>query len=261
MFDDLSARLQCLAQAVPEGARVVDVGCDHAFLIIALVNAGRVQYAVGTDVAEGPHASAHTNVREAGLTDQISVRRGDGLATIVPGEVNTAIIAGMGGFVMANILRNAEDVVGKLRRVILQPMNAAHQVRRYLYESGFVLVDEQICEDDGRLYEVIVADKTTVGEPHQAARSDHAYDPFLKDAQSFEFALAFGPLALTRMRPYFVTWLERAVGHWRDILVQMSASEAKESAARRASLYARIERAEASLASKDHAGVSGGNAQ
>lgn len=233
MTIELSKRLQSLAEFVPDGARVVDVGCDHAFLIIALTASGRISFAVGTDVADGPYKIATKHVKAAHLCEQISIRYGNGLETVVPGEVNTCIIAGMGGYVMANILRASDQVVNQLKRVILQPMNASHQVRRYLYEGGFALLDERICEEDGRLYEIIVADNEKL-----AACRDSAYAHVHPDKLHFVFE--FGPIALLRRDPLLIQFVERNVRQWDEIIAQMAQSQTDASRVRRENLTHRI---------------------
>ncbi len=155
----LDDRLQALADFVPEGSRVADIGTDHGYLSIALVQAGKADFVVASDKNAGPFEAANRTVREAGLMDKISVRLGDGLATVKPGEVDTVCIAGMGGVLMTDILNASQDVVAKLTTLILQPQSAAAELRRWLYHSHWHIVDESLAIADGRIYEIIKAER------------------------------------------------------------------------------------------------------
>lgn len=186
----LSNRLQQIASYVPDGARVVDVGTDHALLPIYLVQHHRVQRVIATDVAAGPVQAAIENVARHDVSELVSVRHGDGLKTVLPGEVDTIVIAGMGGSTAVDILGASPGVVSQAKRIIIQPMNASRQVRRFLRDTGFGLMDEQLLSEDGRWYEVLVAE--TDVPPAQG------YQPFSGDPAREWMALEFGPYILAR---------------------------------------------------------------
>ena len=214
----LSRRLQALADAVPDGAKLVDVGTDHAYIPIYLTRHARIQSAIATDVADGPIRGAKRNVAESQLLDKISVRQGDGLQTIAPGEVDTILIAGMGGGTAAQILRKSPEVVKAVTRLIIQPMNAGHQIRRWLDEHGWSLVHEDLIVEDGRLYEYVVAARS--GE----VVSD-AYRSWRDTADKLQFAYAFGPLLLADCRNVETAQrLRQEVQQWQRILTQMEES-------------------------------------
>ena len=101
----LSKRLQVIADMIPEGGVLADVGCDHGFLDIYLVQTGKIQGAIAMDVRKGPLAAATAHVREAGLENRIETRLSDGLEAMMPGEAATLVCAGMGGPLMQRILR------------------------------------------------------------------------------------------------------------------------------------------------------------
>ena len=151
-----SPRLQVLADLVYEGSRVADVGCDHGKLAVYLAQHG-APLVIATDVSQGSLSKAEALVRESGLQGRVECRRGDGLARIKPGEVDTLVIAGMGGSTICAILAEGRRVTDEAYRLVLQPMNAIGTVRRWLAENGFALVDEQLVEDDGRIYQVLCA--------------------------------------------------------------------------------------------------------
>ena len=128
--------------------RLADVGTDHAHLPVALIEQGRVTSAVATDIIPGPVASANRTVTEAGLSDRIDVRLGDGLAPIGPDEADDIVIAGMGGENIAAILGAAPWVKNPRFRLILQPMTRPEVLRRFLAENGFA-IEREVTTKDG----------------------------------------------------------------------------------------------------------------
>ncbi|GGA20561.1 tRNA (adenine(22)-N(1))-methyltransferase [Paenibacillus physcomitrellae] len=155
----LSARLQKIADYLPQGCKFADIGSDHALLPVAAVLSGRAVSAVAGEVNDGPFEAAGRQVESAGLTAKISVRKGNGLAVVQPGEVNTVTIAGMGGALIATILSEGEDKLSGVQRLILQPNVGEDMVRRWLLERDWVLTAEEILEEDGKIYEILVADR------------------------------------------------------------------------------------------------------
>lgn len=166
-MEKLDDRLRAVASFVPEGARVADVGSDHAYLAMYLFTDGGADFVIATDKNEGPCEAARATLRSAGLLEKIPVRCGDGLMALEPGEVDYVCIAGMGGELIAHILNAAPSVFGRLKRVVLQPMNDAPMLRAWLYKNGWHIADESLAEVDGRLYEIIAAEpgKEAVPEP------------------------------------------------------------------------------------------------
>jgi tRNA (adenine22-N1)-methyltransferase len=159
--------LAALAAFVPQGARLADIGTDHAYLPIELIQDHIIVSAIAGDIHVGPYKAAKEHVEALGLEQKISVRLGNGMAVLSPGEVEVAVIAGMGGQTIIEILNNSIEVTKSLDRLILQPMVAAASVRRWLEENGWHLADERLVQDDGRLYEIVVAEqgKALICEP------------------------------------------------------------------------------------------------
>jgi tRNA (adenine22-N1)-methyltransferase len=159
--------LAALAAFVPQGARLADIGTDHAYLPIELIQDHIIVSAIAGDIHVGPYKAAKEHVEALGLEQKISVRLGNGMAVLSPGEVEVAVIAGMGGQTIIEILNNSIEVTKSLDRLILQPMVAAASVRRWLEENGWYLADERLVQDDGRLYEIVVAEqgKALICEP------------------------------------------------------------------------------------------------
>lgn len=148
----LSARLRMLAGMVTPGNRIVDVGCDHGYLSIYLVQTGICPGAVGMDLREGPLSAARAHVEEYGLGDYIDLRLSDGLAEYVPGEAQTMICAGMGGRLMEKILTQGMEKAGEMKELILQPQSELSGFRSFLRSSGFDIVREEALREDGKFY-------------------------------------------------------------------------------------------------------------
>jgi tRNA (adenine22-N1)-methyltransferase len=155
----LPERLLGIANHVPRSSLVADIGTDHALLPVYLVRQGTCSKVIATDLRTGPLDAARTNVGLFNLWKQVDIRQGDGLDVIQPGEVNVIIIAGMGGVKVNEILGRAGEVLQQTDRLILQPSVGAVQVRRWLFENGWDLVDEDLVIDDERFYEIIVAER------------------------------------------------------------------------------------------------------
>ena len=154
---ELGARLGAIAARMGSYHRMADIGTDHAFLPVWLIQNNRILYAVAGDVQPGPLEAAKRSVREAGLEPAIAVRLGNGLQVVAPGEVDVVVIAGMGGPTIREILESAPAVVGKLRRIVCQPMIGAAILREWFLTNEWEIIDEDLVMEDGRLYEIIVA--------------------------------------------------------------------------------------------------------
>lgn len=152
-----SKRLLQLAAFVREGSWVADIGSDHAHLPTWLVQTGKCPGAIATDILNGPVARAKQTVNAAALEDKIEVRMGDGLAPVLPHEVDDIVIAGIGGETIVSILDAAPWIRDPHYRLVLQPMSHAEDLRRYLLTHGFAIEQEtSLCEGD-HLYTVLCA--------------------------------------------------------------------------------------------------------
>ena len=156
----LDKRLSAVAALVRPGSRVADIGTDHAYLPVHLVEAGICPSAIASDIGAGPLEAARRTVEAAGLTAQISCRLGNGLATVAPDEVEDIAIAGMGGETIAAILGAAPWVKEARLRLILQPMTHAEDLRRWLLQIGFSVLEEHLIRDGRHLYPVLAAEHT-----------------------------------------------------------------------------------------------------
>lgn len=153
----LSRRLGRVAENVESGGIVADIGCDHGFTSIYLVQRGQVRGAIALDVNAGPLARATEHVGQYGLEDRIQVRLSDGMEVLSPGEVDTILISGLGGALMERILEQGKDVVREAEELVLSPQSEIFLVRRKVHELGFAIVHEEMVEDQRKYYVIIRA--------------------------------------------------------------------------------------------------------
>ena len=168
---ELSPRLQLLADWVPDGARIADVGTDHAFLPVWLMLNGKVSSAIASDLREGPLARGAETAEEYGLADHIEMRLCSGLAGIDPTEVDVVIIAGMGGENIAQILAAAPWTSDGKHTVLLQPMSKMDLLRHFLSDNGYEITREQLVRDRGTVYPVM---EVKAGHMHLTLGQLHA---------------------------------------------------------------------------------------
>ena len=195
----ISKRLELVASFVPQGAILLDVGSDHAYLPIELIERGQIESAIAGEVVEGPYQSAVKNVEAHGLKEKIQVRLANGLAAFEEADqVSVITIAGMGGRLITRILEEGLDKLANVERLILQPNNREDDLRIWLQNHGFEIVAENILEEAGKFYEILVVE---AGQMKLSA-SDVRFGPFLskevslffvqkwqKEAEKLEFAL------------------------------------------------------------------------
>ena len=176
----LSLRLKTIFDFVPFGAKVCDIGCDHAFLSIELVKSGKAKSVIAADINEKPLKKAEENIKKSGV-ENISLRLSNGLKAINKGEADTVIIAGIGGEVIWGIIsRGAEITANKDVTLILQPTTSPEFLRKNLYENGFKIMSEAPVEENGKLYSVMRCAYS--GE--KAKREEYFYFSGLVDPKS-----------------------------------------------------------------------------
>lgn len=148
----LSHRLRSLTDMVSCGKRVVDVGCDHGFLSIYLVQHGISPRVLAMDVRKGPLSRAQEHIAEYGMESYIETRLSDGLLEYKMGEADSLVCAGMGGRLMMKILTESEEKAKALDELILQPQSELPAFRKFLKTEGYVTLDENILCEDGKYY-------------------------------------------------------------------------------------------------------------
>ncbi len=151
----LSRRLRAVSDLVTQGNRLADIGTDHAFVPIFLVEEGRIPFAVAMDVNAGPLERARDHILAHGLEDRILTRLGDGLQALEEGEADTVLIAGMGGALTVRILEMRGGLDSEVKELVLQPQSEIASVRRYLEKTGWRIDREQMVLEDGKYYQMM----------------------------------------------------------------------------------------------------------
>lgn len=155
----LSARLKAVAEYVEPYRTMADIGSDHAYVPVWLMQNEKIDFAVAGEIQQGPLDAAKRTIQEAALEGNIAARRGDGLEIIEPGEVDVVVIAGMGGSAIRRILERSPEITKRLKRLVCQPMIGGGGLRGWLQENAWNIVAENLVFEDGHLYEVIVAEQ------------------------------------------------------------------------------------------------------
>ena len=153
---ELTPRLRMVADLIPQGARLADIGTDHAYLPAALIQEGRVPGAIAADLRQGPLSRAKETVREYGLTDRVMFRLCNGLVGIRPEETDAVAIAGMGGETIAEILKAAPWTRELDIPLVLQPMSSMSDLRCWLEENGYTIVTEGLAREGETLYTALL---------------------------------------------------------------------------------------------------------
>ena len=151
----ISKRLLCCAELVPPCGTVADVGTDHGYLGIYLLQAGRCGRVIAADLREKPLASARANAALFSVADRMEFCLSDGLHNVKPASFDTLVLAGMGGDLITRILAEAPWLDGGLCTLILQPQSAANDLRRWLGERGWSIDRERLVRDGRFLYAVL----------------------------------------------------------------------------------------------------------
>ena len=166
---DIDERLAAVAALVPDGARVADIGCDHAMLPIALVLSGVIERAIGIDRASAPLERARANVRAAAAP--VELRLGDGLAPLVAGEVDCVTMAGVGGEAAVRALPIPQLLRLGIERVVIQPNKKIEMVRRAFFDAGWACTMESVVWRKGRPFVTALFES-----PRPTGGSGIAYD-------------------------------------------------------------------------------------
>ncbi len=200
---NITNRLAAAAGFVRRGARVCDVGTDHAYLPIFLCKAGIAERALATDINEGPCERAMQNIKLHKCSDKIEVRRADGLDLAADFAPTDIVICGMGGELIRDIVLRSCLTRKEGVRLVLQPMTKATALRRALVANGFSIVGEALAKDD-RIYQVICAEYT--GCPSR-----------ISDLEAL-----LGPVNMIEKAPLFAEFVDFNIGVGERVLKQKS---------------------------------------
>lgn len=210
----LSKRLQMLADMVKRGDRVADVGCDHGFLSIYLVQQGISPEVLAMDVRRGPLSAAKEHIAAYGLDAYITVRLSDGVTLMEKGEADTVVCAGMGGALMQRILKEGME---KLRdmTLILQPQSELKEFRGFLRREGFRILEENAVFEEGKYYFAMKTVFTQESEWQQDGKLNR--EETLCPETGCELFEEYGELLLKQKHPI----LKQYLNYRSDILKQL----------------------------------------
>lgn len=219
----LDKRLQAVASLVPQGSRFADIGTDHAYLPVWLLEQGVIASAVAGDIAAGPCQAAQTTVAMHGAASSIAVRQGSGLAVLSPGEADCIAICGMGGSTIISILAADMAVAKGAQRLLLQPMAGAAALRRWLVAQGWCITREELVDDEPHFYEIICAERA---EKYAARASDAGEQCYS------EVEYLVGPALLRDGHPLLAKLIARQQASLQELLTNMARSERAKASAK-----------------------------
>ena len=258
----LSKRMSALASLVTEGSRLADIGTDHGYIPIALVQKGRSPSALAMDVGKGPLSRAREHIHSQGLDTYIETRLSDGLTELHEGEADTVLIAGMGGLLTVRILSSKREVLGGAT-LVLQPQSDLPSVRGWLAEEGYAITAEDLVLEDGKYYPMMRAQKCgemseaedwnhcleipgKITEENTEEQSSEAGDTENQrknvDDVSFKYEagkekeeqeLRYGPLLLEKKHPLLAGYLDREETLYRNVLASLEGKDTEGAVARR----------------------------
>ena len=211
---ELSKRLQAVADLVTEGASVADIGTDHGYIPIYLIEHHIAEKVIALDINRGPLERARMHIVGHGLKEKIETRLSDGLEKVLPGEVDTMIAAGMGGGLVIKILMEGRMVADALDTMILQPQSEIGKVRRFLNEHRLQIIEENMVEEDGKFYTMM---KVIHGEKEEYTVCEYTY----------------GKCLLKQRHPVLKKYLDREMAIKEHVFGQLFKHQNSESAARR----------------------------
>lgn len=201
----LSKRLETVASFVPKGSNIADIGTDHGYVPICLVENKTAVHALAMDVRLGPLLRAKAHVQAAGLDNRIEVRLSDGLKKLKPEEADCVIMAGMGGELMIHILEDGRHMWESIRYWVLSPQSELEKVRHYLEEESFSIVRETMMKEDGKYY-------TVMGIRRSAAEDERRH------GDGWEPYYRYGKLLLEEKSEVLMEYLKKEEAQLKELL-------------------------------------------
>ncbi len=211
---ELSARMQALADMVSQGRNVCDVGCDHGFVSIYMVQKGIAPKVYAMDVRTGPLDRAKEHIAQYQLEAYIETRLSDGLEKLEIGEADCMLCAGMGGPLMMKILTEGRKKAQAMKELILQPQSEIALFRKFLREEGYKIVQENMIYEDGKYYPMI---KAVPCESDSLIRQVNEEELLLWDA--------YGEILLKEKNSVLYSYLQHSVKYVEMLLEQLKAQE------------------------------------
>lgn len=192
----ISERLQTAAAMVSDGYTLADVGTDHGYIPIYLLEQKKIPSAIAMDINEGPLERAKEHIRLYGLEPYIQTRLSDGVEALMPGETDSILIAGMGGGIVMHILEDGKEVCHAAKELILQPQSELERVRSYLMENGYEILAEEMVLEEEKFY------------PMMKVRYTGTFST-AEDVEMLKLSYLYGGLLLEKRHPVLKTYLEK----------------------------------------------------
>lgn len=190
---NISSRLKRIASYVNDVELLVDIGTDHAYLPIYLIQNQKAKKIIAGDILPGPYQSAVNSVNKFNLQDKIEIRMGNGLDIIADERAEVITVSGMGGRLISDILSNNIDKLEGNRLLVLQPMNQEYYLRKWLIKNNYQIIAEEILEEDKIIYEIIVAEHIgTNSRVNWLSEIEIKYGPFLLQEKNDIFYKKWG---------------------------------------------------------------------
>ena len=237
----LSKRLQAVADVFPTGNRIVDVGTDHGYIPIYLVQASRSPGGIAADINAGPLERAREHIARAGLSEDILTVLSNGLHNIEPPKDASLVVAGMGGRLMWQILTDRPEVTCRFQKLILEPQSDLEFFRHSLFAHGFVLEAEDMVKEDGKYYPIMRVAPPETFSPNGAAANTASMDLVTANETIAHGVLGvleerYGPLLLRAHHPVLFDFLKKEQAEKEKVLAQIGRAEAKRQGERIVSL-------------------------
>ena len=208
----LSARLQALANMVSSGNIVCDIGCDHGWVSIYLIQQGIASKVLAMDVRTGPLERAREHIAQYDLEAYIETRLSDGLQKMQVGEATAMVCAGMGGPLMMKILTEGREMAKAMKELILQPQSELAMFRRFLREEGYRIVAEDMVLEDGKFYPMMKVVPTEKS--------------LLEDEKKQEIYDTYGELLLKQKHPVLEEFLVKGKEHVQGLMKHLQEQKA-----------------------------------
>ncbi len=215
-MQELSKRLLTVAGMVENDSVVADIGTDHAYIPIYLVEQGVCKKAIAMDVNPGPLERAREHILASGLSEQIVTRLSDGLAKLSENEADTYVIAGMGGPLMVSILARRMDLLQKGKTLVLQPQSEIGEVREFLIHNHYKIIQEDMFYDMEKTYVAMKA---------------------IKSKESITYTKTqyiFGKLLLENLNPVLFEYLKKQKEVYENLVIKLKDNITKQTMLRKA---------------------------
>ena len=219
----LSLRLITIKNFVKENSIVADIGTDHGYIPGYLIENNISKKVIATDISKGSLDKAIEYIEKIGYKEYIDTRLGNGLEVLKPYEVDTVIIAGMGGLLIKDIIERDLEITKTINNFIFQPMGAAEELRKYLYENNFKIIDEKIIKEDGKYYEIIYVSRG-------------------KDYIEDEIYYEISKKLLDKKDPVLREFIEFKINKTEEILKELEKNHTEKTAKRKEDLFSRLKK-------------------